>query len=79
MTHNGVMVTTVQEIVKYANIERRTGRKTMADCINCKYAVLDYEEYYNTTEKQWFVEGCKKDMPDAECCPEFEEWEDNDG
>ncbi len=33
MTHNGVMVTIVQEIVKYANIERRTGSKTMDECI----------------------------------------------
>ena len=51
----------------------------MADCINCKYAVLDCEEYYNTTDKQWFVEDCKKDIPDADCCPEFEECEDDDG
>ena len=51
----------------------------MSDCNTCRFALWDYEEYYNTTDKQWFVEGCKKDMPDADCCPEFEEWEDNDG
>ena len=51
----------------------------MADCSNCKYAVLDCEEYYNTNATQWFVEGCRKDMPNADRCPEFEEWEEDDG
>ena len=33
----------------------------MADCYCCKYAVWDYETYYNGTQKQWFVCDCKKD------------------
>ena len=28
-------------------------------CETCKHAELDYEEYYGTTDKQWFVSGCE--------------------
>ena len=53
----------------------------MADCINCKYALLDYEEYYNTNATQWFVEDCKKgrDIMSDSDCPDYEEWEEDDG
>lgn len=51
----------------------------MSDCNTCRFALWDYEEYYNTTYKQWFVEGCKKGMQDADCCSEFDEWEEDDG
>ena len=53
----------------------------MADCSNCKYALLDYEKYYNTNATQWFVEDCKKEryiMSDSDC-PDYEEWEEDDG
>lgn len=52
----------------------------MADCQHCKYAIMDYEEYYGTTLKEWFVTGCEKcRVVDQTDCPEFEEWEDRDG
>ena len=31
-------------------------------CLSCKHAQWDYEEFYNTTEKQWFVSGCNRIM-----------------
>ncbi len=34
----------------------------MSRCEECKHAIWDYEEYYGTTQKQWFVERCKKDL-----------------
>ena len=48
----------------------------MHDCTKCKYAVWEYETYYGTKKKQWFVDGCEKDA-DKDDCDEFEE-EDND-
>ncbi len=47
----------------------------MNDCNTCIYAEMDYEEYYGTTKKQWFVCGCKKDIVPEECedCDEYEE------
>lgn len=44
----------------------------MADCKHCRFAEWDYEEYFNTTDKQWFVSGCIKDE-DEENCEGFEE------
>jgi len=47
-------------------------------CINCKYAEWDYFEYYGTTRKDWFVEGCEKcnDIDtDTEDCEDYEERE----
>lgn len=44
----------------------------MSNCRNCKYAIIDYYEYYGG-EKQYFVADCKKDMPGEEECEEFEE------
>ena len=39
-------------------------------CENCKYALYDFEDYYGGG-KQYFVCGCKKDLPepdeDGEC------------
>lgn len=50
----------------------------MADCTKCKYAEWTYETYYNTREKQWFVEGCKKVWDvNEDNCEEFEEVEDD--
>ena len=47
----------------------------MIDCTKCKYAEWTYETYYGTKRKQWFVDGCRKDL-DEEDCEEFEEIED---
>lgn len=54
----------------------------MADCSLCKHAIMDYEEYYGGgNPRVWFVEDCKKGLEDPveADCPEFEEWEDDDG
>ena len=44
-------------------------------CCNCRFARLDYYEYYGTTDKNWFVDGCKKNL-DPEYCEEYEEYEE---
>ena len=44
----------------------------MSDCKNCKYAIMDYQEYYGGI-KECFVEGCEMDMPGEEECEEFVE------
>ena len=38
-----------------------------ADCTDCPYALWDYESYYGTTQKEWFVCGCKKDRDPVNC------------
>lgn len=43
----------------------------MTKCINCANAVWDYEEYYNTTKRQYFVSGCKLDMDESDDCEEY--------
>lgn len=49
----------------------------MSRCEMCKHAVLDYEEYYGTTLKEWFVERCGKDLDmDADDCEDFERIEE---
>ena len=48
----------------------------MPDCTKCKYAEWTYETYYGTKRKQWFVDGCRKDL-DEEDCDGFEEIEDD--
>lgn len=44
-------------------------------CQRCKFAIWDYEEYYNSPDKQWFVDGCIKDCeePEGNECEEYEE------
>ena len=37
-------------------------------CQTCKYAVWDYETYYGTTAKQWFITDCKKNMKPVDTC-----------
>ena len=50
----------------------------MTRCDECKHAILDYEEYYGTTLKEWFVDRCEKDLDmDADECEDFEEVEDD--
>ena len=33
----------------------------MGKCLSCKHALWDYVDFYNSTEKQWFVYGCSKE------------------
>ena len=47
----------------------------MENCCTCRFARLDYYEYYGTTDKNWFVDGCKKNL-DPEYCEEYEEYEE---
>ena len=46
----------------------------MSLCQTCKYAVWDYETYYDGS-RQYFIEGCKKalDEPEGDECEEYEE------
>ena len=44
----------------------------MKDCTKCCHAQWDYEEFYGTTKKRYFVCGCKKDEEPEEC-EEYEE------
>ena len=48
----------------------------MGKCESCRFAEWDFYEYYNTTEKCWFVCGCKKDVNEEECEEEYEEVEE---
>lgn len=50
----------------------------MCDCSNCVNAVWDYFEYYGTTKKNWFVEGCKLDLEESEDCDGYKEAVDDD-
>ena len=43
-------------------------------CEECPNAIWDYETFYNTTARQWFVCGCKRNLTEAEC----NEGEDDD-
>ena len=46
------------------------------DCEKCKYALWDCAEFYGTTDKQWFISGCKKDQDmETEDCEEYKEWD----
>lgn len=47
-------------------------RGDLMNCTECPYAIWDYETYYGTTQKQYFVSGCRKDKSPEEC-------EDEDG
>ena len=50
----------------------------MADCSLCKHAIMDYADGYGGG--YWFVDDCGKELDNEDSdCPEFEEWEDNDG
>ena len=51
----------------------RTGGCLEMKCTECKSAQWDYEEYYGTTQKEYFVCGCKEDK-DPEMC-ENEDYE----
>lgn len=50
----------------------------MKDCKHCRFSELDYEEYYNSPDKQWFVCGCIKDLdaPESDDCEGYEETRD---
>lgn len=51
----------------------------MSDCSHCKYAIMDYADGYGGG--YWFVDDCGKELDDPEGagCPEFEEWEADNG
>ncbi len=36
-------------------------------CAECPHVLLDYETYYGTTQKQYFVAGCKKNRSPENC------------
>ncbi len=37
-------------------------------CFGCPFAEMDFEEYYGTKEKQWFVCGCKLSQEENADC-----------
>ena len=37
------------------------------DCADCPNALWEYEEYYNTSQRQWFVAGCRIGKDEEEC------------
>ena len=39
----------------------------VSKCVECPYVLLDYETYYGTTQKQYFVAGCKKNKSPENC------------
>lgn len=41
--------------------------RVMRDCTECEYAEWDYETYYGTTQKQYFVCGCKLNKEPERC------------
>ena len=46
----------------------------MTDCYKCKYAMWDCLKYYNTTQRQYFICGCRRELDlDAKECEEYEE------
>ena len=48
----------------------------MTDCNSCQYADRDYEDFYGTTQRQYFVCGCKKELDlDAEDCEGYSLWQ----
>ena len=51
----------------------------MSRCEDCRYADWDYELYYGSNRKAWFVCGClkAKDLDaDGAGCEEYEEKQD---
>ena len=47
----------------------------MSKCNGCRYAIMDWLEYYGGV-RRYFVDGCEKDMlgeEEPEECEEFEE------
>ncbi len=53
----------------------------MINCEHCRFAKWDYEEYYNSPDKAWFVCGCIKDLDceeDGAGCEGYEEKQDEE-
>lgn len=50
----------------------------MSDCTRCKYAIWDYEEYYGTNLREYFVSDCARgyDPGVDDCGDEYEERRD---
>ena len=49
----------------------------MSRCEHCRFAKWDYEEYYNSPDKAWFVCGCIKDLDCEEDGTDCEGYEEN--
>lgn len=50
----------------------------MSDCRICEFSQWDYEEYYGTDRKEWFMCGCIKNMDyeeDTEDCEGYQKHE----
>ena len=45
----------------------------MSQCETCRFAIMDYEEYYGGA-RQYFVSGCEKDLEPDEECEGYEEY-----
>lgn len=43
----------------------------MSKCEDCPHAIWDYEEYYGTGNRQWFVIDCRKGFMSEEDCRKF--------
>lgn len=52
----------------------------MKECANCKYAQFGCYDYYGTTAKNWFVDGCKLDrpVPETGACEDYDEYDPQD-
>lgn len=53
----------------------------MINCEHCRFAEWDYEQYYGSNEKAWFVCGCIKDLDceeDGADCEGYEEKQDEE-
>ena len=43
-------------------------------CFECRHAEWDYETYYGTTRKEWFVCDCKLGYASPTECEEYDEF-----
>lgn len=52
------------------------GERQMKECASCKYAQFGCYDYYGTTAKNWFVDGCKLDrpVPETGACEDYDEY-----
>ena len=63
--------------LRYKVDHSETESENMSRCKYCKYAIMDYYEYYDGG-KQYFVHGCQKGMPGDSECEEYDEDETNE-
>lgn len=53
--------------MEFSELEEYYLELTISKCIDCPYAMQDYETYYNTTQKQYFICGCKLGKDPGKC------------